>query len=1406
MKIFFFLKIILTFLILQNCAYSKGLPPGTGSSDIPANVLILLDKSGSMTNPISDGTNINKPQAVAVDSTNSASYLGMSSYIVKVGYDTMEIDDSWAFASSGNCSMGDIKELRIHDNKLYVLDGANDVVFRIDLTSKLCDWNKPIDSPISMDIKDNILYATGTEMLVYDLSIATPLNKNCTYNGDLKSDGETAKALAIDSSGSNLYFHNSGKLKRYEIQGDKCPSTTRSANQITTSGVNTTHGFIFKPGSDNVIYMPDYDDEFYKFTLNSAKNAMASSEKASAGYSSTSASTINPNRTNVDYPYGIDIDSENEKIHFVSRGCCKHAMHVMEYDMQFVKEITGSNAGAQTRMEGAVEAIQEIMSDGSLTSHVNFGFGVWSEEGGSFADWNGDITDGNATPCPQMNCLKVRVHREGADKISTVAPTITANGASTFSKSFADLAEDYYLSTLLDDNGVAISPIDSNLDCQDSYIVVIGDGAFSDANNLTDPINIITNLRVDHSIKTHVVAYGGGIDSNDLLKFEEFAVAGGTKDVILANTGNSLKSQLRAKITQIIADNFAFTAPSIPPNKNETSTAVYQSSFKHRPNEAWHGALIKTAIDANGNLDVLNAANWEAKDMVPNPDERKIWSIIPNTDYTADYNNFIEANSSDIAINLKNFGYEIEDYHSVSNDPLLSRRCVGTAAGIEDGVSDDTKGLINFLRGKDYFDYDGDCDLTETRLNENGEKSFLGDFYHSELLVVGPPDANTSFTNKAQEAYWRSSKGYKVWAASPNLVNRKEIIYVGANDGMLHAFNSENGIEEWAFIPPLLFGNLPQMVDTALNKASPIGGGTISIYGVDGSPIVHDMFIIHPILEIEDWYTILFVPYGRGGNGFSILDVTNPDAPLHLLSIFNETVTQTVYVLDHDGDMVSHAYVSNSYEINQLKEAKDVTDNFASDEGNEVCDNTGNNQCYLSNTWTLVTNPKIPGLTKNDFRVTKEGIDTNFDIAYNSDGDIVFTFNENMTYAAYDGSGGGDMSVSSTDLTIFIDVDSVAVGVQAEPGYDYSRLGKTWSQPRIIRMPNFGPDGADIDDNNIDDDIYVAVLGGGYGANNNAIGSNLFIINLEVDPVDQLYGKIQKQINIKDLNNNRIINSTPALPVVITADEISSNFTGALVYLNDLEGKITKFNLTNMTKDNQGEAIALYDSTTLFNVGATKTNGRYMYHSMDAGTLRGSSGLWMYVGTGDYTRLTTKDDDIDNVLLGIKDKDFPYYRNVNTPELADDLTNCSDTTNDATGSECPSTSELGWVIHLEDSAKITAEPTLSRGRVLFPVFKPTESLNACTTGQALICNENARCGTRSNLEISKNIPGATNVACRIVGTGVLSKVVIFGDKLFANIAGTAGDGSFQGNRTDLVSIEAGNSEVESFRNSWRENY
>ena len=105
-----------------------------------------------------------------------------------------------------------------------------------------------------------------------------------------------------------------------------------------------------------------------------------------------------------------------------------------------------------------------------------------------------------------------------------------------------------------------------------------------------------------------------------------------------------------------------------------------------------------------------------------------------------------------------------------------------------------------------------------------------------------------------------------------------------------------------------------------------------------------------------------------------------------------------------------------------------------------------------------------------------------------------------------------------------------------------------------MRLPNLG-----AGDTNIEDDIYVAVMGGGFGAQHSGFGSNLTVINLEDT---QFPGKVEKVIPIEDLTTNDIVNSTPGTPVVITPDTARGvNFRGALVYISDLEGKITKFKI-----------------------------------------------------------------------------------------------------------------------------------------------------------------------------------------------------------------------------------------------------
>ena len=89
---------------------------------------------------------------------------------------------------------------------------------------------------------------------------------------------------------------------------------------------------------------------------------------------------------------------------------------------------------------------------------------------------------------------------------------------------------------------------------------------------------------------------------------------------------------------------------------------------------------------------------------------------------------------------------------------------------------------------------------------------------------------------------------------------RRSMIYVGANDGMLHAIDSRTGTEVWAFIP---FNLLPKL------KALRYGQSMDAFkYFVDSSPKIADVKIG------TDWKTFLFIGEGPGGTFYNTLDIT----------------------------------------------------------------------------------------------------------------------------------------------------------------------------------------------------------------------------------------------------------------------------------------------------------------------------------------------------------------------------------------------------------------------------------------------------------------------------------------------------------------------------------------------------
>ena len=123
------------------------------------------------------------------------------------------------------------------------------------------------------------------------------------------------------------------------------------------------------------------------------------------------------------------------------------------------------------------------------------------------------------------------------------------------------------------------------------------------------------------------------------------------------------------------------------------------------------------------------------------------------------------------------------------------------------------------------------------------------------------------------------------------------------------------------------------------------------------------------------------------------------------------------------------------------------------------------------------------------------------------------------------------------------------------------------------------------------------------------------------------------------------------------------------------------------------------------------------------------------------------------------------------------------------------------LVQLKDYKKVTAEPTVSSGLVYFPIYSPSSSVNKCSLGDAFICAVDDECGTNISSRLGKNTGAQKNAECFYVGQGVLSRIVTFAGKLFANIAGQSTQA-----KKDLVTLDGATADVTTYRSSWRYNY
>ena len=86
-------------------------------------------------------------------------------------------------------------------------------------------------------------------------------------------------------------------------------------------------------------------------------------------------------------------------------------------------------------------------------------------------------------------------------------------------------------------------------------------------------------------------------------------------------------------------------------------------------------------------------------------------------------------------------------------------------------------------------------------------------------------------------------------------LNRQEIVYAGANDGMLHAFSAETGKEVWAFVPPFIAAKLPTIFNVGLDgKVDGGKGGSNAIFGAMAGRYVKEFFDIERTTPMHEWH------------------------------------------------------------------------------------------------------------------------------------------------------------------------------------------------------------------------------------------------------------------------------------------------------------------------------------------------------------------------------------------------------------------------------------------------------------------------------------------------------------------------------------------------------------------------
>lgn len=416
-------------------------------------------------------------------------------------------------------------------------------------------------------------------------------------------------------------------------------------------------------------------------------------------------------------------------------------------------------------------------------------------------------------------------------------------------------------------NATYISPLDQT--CQTSHIVFLSDGVPTSNTAVTKVQDLAgidscspgsgneacgvelaqwlneTDHNPDAALTQNISTYtiGFNIQSEFL---ERLATAGGGnyRD---ANSSAELTAVFEDIIGDVLAIDTSFVAPGSTVNQFNRLTHrndIYFALFKPSSNPGWSGNLKRYHAEAfaDGTIEIRDREDNPAIDPETgffSEDAKSWWS-------TATDGNSVDQGGAASQISLDGPG-GIGDRRvfthigNIASDGVLltdeDHKLHESNSAITSGMlgadSDNERtDLLQWARGVDVRDEDIDHDKTDIRAH-------MGDPLHAQPVILNYENGSNPYTT----------------------------IFMGTNDGLLHAVENENGTELFAFMPEELLKNIKPLYENQRQTRHP--------YGLDGDlSIWHDDTNDNVMVDSGET-AYLFVGMRRGGNLYYALDVSD---------------------------------------------------------------------------------------------------------------------------------------------------------------------------------------------------------------------------------------------------------------------------------------------------------------------------------------------------------------------------------------------------------------------------------------------------------------------------------------------------------------------------------------------------